>query len=320
MTRKKAKLQNAVRKTASANSPAEAAAGAAPIPPTISGRWLLAAIAGVIPAAALCVWCALCLLFWQGSWQLLYHPAAPIASTPASAGLPFVPIGFATTGSGTPRLTGWWIPAAAGAPFSRYTVLYLHSQDGNLGNTVDQLAQLHAAGPNVFAFDYRGYGQSRFAHPSEANWLEDASWALEYLTATRHIDPGAIVLVGSNLGANLALEFAAAHPELAGIVLEFPLDDPAGVIFADSRARLVPAHLLVHDRYDLATPAADLRIPSLWYLPFPHAQGKDSLPSNPEAFEKVSAPKIYVWLPASESTTRNFADEISRWLSQLPAR
>ena len=32
--------------------------------------------------------------------------------------------------------SGWWIPAEPGATFSRFTVLYLHGQDGNLGDTV----------------------------------------------------------------------------------------------------------------------------------------------------------------------------------------
>ena len=66
-------------------------------PPIVSGRWLLGAVALMVAAAALCGWCALCLLFWQGSWQLLYHPASAVARTPASAGLAFDSVGFAAT-------------------------------------------------------------------------------------------------------------------------------------------------------------------------------------------------------------------------------
>jgi len=47
--------------------------------------------------------------------------------------------------------------------------------------------------------DYRGYGQSKFARPSEARWREDAESALRYLTATRHIAANSIVLVGRDL-------------------------------------------------------------------------------------------------------------------------
>ena len=72
-------------------------------PPTVSGRWLLSAFAIVIPSAAFCAWAVLCLLFWQGSWQLLYHPTAAIARTPASGGLAFDPKGIVRG----PHPTGW---------------------------------------------------------------------------------------------------------------------------------------------------------------------------------------------------------------------
>ena len=323
MTRKKTKLQ-VVSRNPKAAKPAHPKPTAArvenlpPAPPTISGRWLLAAILSVLAAAVLCAWGALCLLFWQGGWQLLYHPSAKVARTPAALSVPFSPIGFDTTPSGQPQLSGWWIPAAGGARESRYTLLYLHGQDGNLGDTVDHLAELHAAGVNIFAFDYRGYGQSEFEHPSEARWLEDAQSALQYLTATRHIDPNTIVVDGSALGADLALEFAAAHSERAGVVVESPIEDPASRIFTDARANLVPAHLLVHDRYDLLGAATALRIPSLWFLPFPRP-GSNGQDQNPEIFQKVSARKMFVWLPPGKTTTKNFSDELSRWLDDLQA-
>src|SRR5277367_6733550 len=61
-------------------------------PPVVSGRWLLAALCATLAGAAVCCWLALCLLFWQGSWQLLYHPAAAVTRTPASEGMAFDPV------------------------------------------------------------------------------------------------------------------------------------------------------------------------------------------------------------------------------------
>src|SRR5579863_3571024 len=212
------------------SAPTQAHRDRQPPPPTVSGRWLLAAVSIAIVGAAFCAWGALCLLFWQGSWQLLYHPTSVVARTPANIDLAFDAVPFATTEAGEPRLSGWWIPAAPDARYSRYTILYLHSQDGNLGDTVDALAALHNIGLNIFAFDYRGYGHSQFQRPSEARLREDADWAIQYLTATRHIPTQTIILNGRGLGANLALEVAAAHPELAGIVLESPLDAPIAAI------------------------------------------------------------------------------------------
>jgi pimeloyl-ACP methyl ester carboxylesterase len=272
-----------------------------------------------IAAAVLCGWGALCLLFWQGNWQLLYHPVAAITRTPASGGIAFDSIGFATTDEGVPRLKGWWVSAASGALFSRYTVIYLHGQDGNIGDAVDAIARLHAAGVHVFAFDYRSYGQSQFERPSEAHWRQDTEWALQYLTATRHIGANTILLDGAGLGANLALEVAAAHPELAGVVVDSPIDAPMNVVFNDARARLVPAHLLVRDRYTLTDPAAGLHIPALWYERAA-TPGLGGGPAEPEAFTKIRARKMLVWLDASKDANKQSEDALARWLDDLPLR
>jgi uncharacterized protein len=290
---------------------------ARPEPPRISGRWLLGAMTVTIAAAASCGWGALCLLFWQGSWQLLYHPATAIVRTPASAGVAFDSIGFAVADDGAARLSGWWVPATPGTGFGRYTVLYMHGQMGNIGDTVGAIARLHTAGTNVLVFDYRGFGQSRFARPSEMHWRQDAEWALQYLTATRHIGANTIVLDGSGLGANLALELAAAHPELAGVVADSPIEDPMNAVFNDARSRLVPARLLVRDRYDLDGPAAAVHIPTLW-LGWTSTPGLGGGPAEPEAFTKVAARKMLVWLDASGDVNKQYADALSRWLDDLP--
>jgi uncharacterized protein len=280
-------------------------------PPTVSGSWLLKSLGLSFVGAVLCAWGTLWLLFWQGSWQLLYHPAATVARTPAAVGVAFEQIGFAATETGKLQLQGWWIPAAASAPLSRYTVLYLHGQNGNLGDAVDALAALHAAGVNIFAIDYRGFGQSEFARPRESRWREDAAWALQYLEGTRHIAPGTIVLDGSGLGANLAVEVAAQHSELAGVIADRPEENPMQAIFGDARASPVPAHLLVRDRFDLNAAAAALRIPSLWIL---------SSANQPVAYQKVSAQKTFVRLTPSHDSATDSADAAARWLADLPTR
>jgi uncharacterized protein len=278
---------------------------------------LLTAVGSTLVAALFCAWGTLCLLFWQGSWQLLYHPSGVVARTPASVGIPFDALRFAATDTGELRLDGWWIPAAAGARFSRFTVLYLHGQNGNMGDAVDALARLHAAGVNVLAFDYRGYGQSEFVRPNEKRWRQDAEWALAYLTGTRQIATGAIIVDGADLGANLALEVAAAHPELAGVILESPLADPMKPIFNDPRADLAPARLLARDRYGLNAPATRLRIPSLWFY---DAAGPEASGRETAAYQKVTAQKMLVWLPRSPDAAGVYQDSLAQWLRKLSQR
>jgi uncharacterized protein len=311
---KKAKSSQKARASSAARSAPRQGSKSASAPPTVSGKWLLSAVSIAIVAALICAWCTLCILFWQGSWQLLYHPASAVNRTPASMNLPFDSVGFATNAAGEPQLRGWWIPSSSQA---RFTAIYFHGADGNLGDSVNAVSRLHDSGLNVFAFDYRGYGQSHFAHPSETRWREDAESALSYLIGTRHIPADTIILVGKDLGANLALQVASAHAELAGVVLEAPLESPTAAIFNDARARLVPARLLVSDRWQTTAAAGNLLIPSLWFY-FALEHSAELKNDRPEAYEKVPARKTLVWLTDSLAEQEQFESALSSWIDQLP--
>ena len=285
--------------------------------PNVSVRWLIAATAITLLGIAVCAWLTLCLLYWQGSWQLLYHPKAAITRTPASVGLAYEPIRFAVTETGQTQLTGWWLPN----PEARFTVLYLHGTDGNLSDTVDALAALHNAGLSVFAIDYRGYGQSQPAHPSEKHLRQDVEWALTWLTQTHQIPAKNIVVYGSGLGANLAAELAADHSELAGIILDQPQQDAMTPVFNDPRSRLVPAHLLVKDRYELSAAARLIRIPSLWLLSknTDRDAGKNKTWDTPvgPAYGFVHGPKMEVWIVPPAIADPHFQETLRRWLDEL---
>lgn len=301
------------RSAPSSQSPQRRTSPAQPAPPTISGIWLLSGLGLALLAAVICAWGALCILFWQGSWQLLYHPTSAVTKTPANVNLPFESVGFATNASGEPQLRGWWIPVASQP---RFTAVYLHTQTGNLGDTINDLLPYHEAGLNIFTFDYRGYGQSHFEHPSEKRWREDAESALRYITETRHIPAASIILVGQYLGADLALEIAAAHPDLAGVILEQPDEHPATSIFNDARARLVPAKLLVSDRWDTNSAASNLIIPSLWIYWAP-AEMTALEGEAPQSYRNVPARKTIVWLGKSLYDEQQFRSSLSAFLDQL---
>jgi pimeloyl-ACP methyl ester carboxylesterase len=313
MTSKKGRSKP-MRSSSLGAQPPNSRAGSTPRKNTVPFRWLAIAAGLAILSALACAWGTLCVLFWQGSWQLLYHPSAAVIHTPAAAELAFESIGFATNAAGEPQLNGWWIPAG---PNANYNAIYLHGADGNIGDGVSALTQLHEANLNVFAFDYRGYGNSQFKHPSEVSWREDAESAIAYLTDTRHVPVNCIVLVGSGLGANLALQLAAEHPLMAGVILDGPLLDPVSVIFNDARSHLVPAHLLVRDRYSMKAPAANLRIPLLWFYWIP-TQLADKYAEEPEAYRVVTEHKVLVWIAKSPSQMKDYDSALRRWLDELP--
>ena len=289
--------------------------------PNISPRWLAGAAAVAILAALACAWLTLCLLFWQGSWQLLYHPVTAITRTPASDGIAYEPIQFAVTETGKTQLTGWWIPD----PDGKLSILLLHGADGNLSDTVDTIAALHRQHLNIFAIDYRGYGQSAPAKPSEKQLRQDAEWALSWLTITRNIPAQTILVCGTGLGANLAAELAAEpasiHGRLAGIILDQPSDQIMAPVFDDPRSHLVPAHWLVQDRYDLFAYTVALDIPSLWLLPQTKsgsASPTSSINAASGANTHAHGQKTAAWLKPPIAADPHFAEILRRWLDDLP--
>ena len=305
--------------------------------PNVSPRWLAGAAAIAILAALACAWLTLCLLFWQGSWQLLYHPTATITRTPASAGIPYEPIKFAATETGTTQLTGWWVPYTPPIHFvqngsdsftlappakSSLTVLLLHDANGNLSSAVDTIAALHSQHLNVFAIDYRGYGQSLPAKPSEAQLRQDAESALSWLTITRNIPAQTILVYGVGLGASLAadlaVEPASVHSKLAGVILDQPSGEIMAPVFNDSRSRLVPVHWLVKDRYDLYASTGALDLPSLWLLPQSRVGNPSPKTEASDAYTRAHGQKSAAWLKPPIAADPHLAETLRRWLDDLP--
>jgi len=273
-------------------------------PPVISGRWLAWALGIALSVAVLCAYGVLCLLVYQGQWQLILHPSSTVSATPASQGLKFDDIRFDYTETGSARLNGWWMPAQPDTRWSASTVLYLHGGSGSLSNSVDDFTILHSLGINVFAFDYRGYGRSAGPTPREKRMRQDAEATWSYLTDTRHIAPKSIVIYGTGIGAALAAELAAKHVP-AGVILDGPSEPAQQIIRADARARIVPGFLII-ERFDPADILRNLAAPKL----FLDRNGTKSRAS--ELYKTAALPKQYFELGpgAFEPTLRRFLDEV----------
>jgi pimeloyl-ACP methyl ester carboxylesterase len=284
----------------------------APQQPLVSPTWLLKAFALAVVGAAICAYFALCLLFWQGQWQLLFHPSRTITTTPADAGLHFDDVRFDATETGKLQLAGWWIPSERGSKYSKATVLYLHDGSGSMSDTVPSLSLLHQVGINVFAFDYRGFGQSQDAHPNEQRLRQDAEATLTYLTDTRHLPLNSIFLYGKGLGASIAVDLAAQHAALPGIILDDPAAPALHQIRADSRTGILPIRLLFRDRFDLAPKLQQLKSPKLFLT---DQKGKDG-ETSPVGAKEAAVPKTVVYLKAPLSSDPNTREAISRFLSE----
>ncbi len=285
-------------------------------PEVVDPRWLLKALGITIAAAALLAYLALCLLVYQGGWQLILHPSAKM-EPPASLRVELVHFDAGETG--TPRLTGWWIPADLPNPPTT-TLLYLHGGDGSLANSAQRLELLRRANVNVFAVEYRGYGLSAGSHPTEARMLEDAQAGLDYLTGTRHLPSATVVPYGEGLGAVFATELANSHPELPAFILDTPDPNAFSRATGAGKARLLPMRLLVRERFDLQTALADAKAPKLLLADGPFSADVSLTRENQAVFRAAPEPRITVTFAGPDSS-RAFLDTLHRFLDEyVPQR
>lgn len=108
-------------------------------------------------------------------------------------------------------------------------VIFIHEDDGS-GEDYDYHAnRFAAAGFHVLTLDMRGHGQSSGTQDDYTNMVQDIDAAIGWL-----VNAGAekVALVGSKLGANLALTAAAGNNSITNLVLLSPGFNIQGVTVA----------------------------------------------------------------------------------------
>lgn len=175
------------------------------------------------------LWFAMAAFIFVAQGRLIYVPRAggrAIIATPDDLGLLWDDVRIrAEDGI---ELHGWFVTAPEP---TADTVIFFHGNAGNISHRLETLRILADLGVNTFIISYRGFGQSE-GRPSEAGLNRDADAAWRYLTETRGIPPGNIVLFGRSLGGSVAAALAART-------------SPA----ADSSARRGPAGLIVESTF-----------------------------------------------------------------------
>jgi uncharacterized protein len=256
----------------------------------VNPLWLVKSIAAIICLSLVCGYLTLCVYFYLGQGQLVLHPSRTSKlSTPGET------LHFAPDDSAIPQLTGIWVPADPGARYANLTLLCLPSGDGSRTDLDPTLQTLHSLGLNLFAIDYRGYGQSAPHHPNQSSMTEDAANAWQYLSVSRGIPAARILVYGTGVGASLATQLAAQYPEIPALILESPKGDLLDAILHDPRSNGVPVRLLFHDRFPLSAPLSTLKTPKILisYGPTGHA---------PDVFRAAADPKNTVELTIEGTT------------------
>lgn len=186
-------------------------------------------------------------------------------------------------------LHAWWWPAARkDAP----ALLYLHGSRWNLTGQMFRIEQLHALGFSVLAVDYRGFGQSRGALPSERSVYQDALIAWEHL-ARLQPEADKRFIYGHSLGGavavNLAHELADGDlAQAAGLIVESSFTNLGDVAAAVTNISL-PVRWLLSQEFDSLSKIGEVGIPVL----IAHGRDDRYVPSrfSEALFDAASEPK-----------------------------
>jgi len=160
-------------------------------------------------------------------------------------------------------LHAWWWPASAkGAP----SVLYLHGTRWNLTAQLRRISQLRAMGFSVLAIDYRGFGDSPGALPSERSVYQDAQTAWERLV-TLQPDPAKRFIYGHSLGGAIAVDLAERIGEgdaapASGLIVESTFTNMADAAMAVIDTSL-PLRWVLSEKFDSVDKIGGIRMPVL---------------------------------------------------------
>jgi fermentation-respiration switch protein FrsA (DUF1100 family) len=211
--------------------------------------------------------------------RVIFQPRASSyrLSAPEISRAGIQPLTFA---SGETRIAAFYVPN----PEARYTLLFSHGNAEDIGDNVPFFRELRQAGFAVFAWDYRGYGESGGVS-SERSFYQDAEAAYGYLTSTLQVPPERIITFGRSLGAAAAIDLAARHP-VGGLIAEAPFITAFRVM---TRVRLLP-----WDKFDNASRIGRVRCPVLVI----HGRSDGVVPwrHGERIYQLANQPKRFLWV------------------------
>jgi uncharacterized protein len=188
-----------------------------------------------------------------GQRRLMYFPDRT-RTAPAAVGLPTVTEHEIKAPDGT-YVIAWHARAKPDQP----TLLYFHGNAQSLAARQPRIARAIAEGWGMMMMTYRGFGGST-GSPTEADTIADAERTLQFLLAGG-VRVSDIILYGESLGTGVAVQVAARHPNLRGLILDAPYTSAVDV--GKHRFPFLPVAWGMADRFETKRYIRDVRVPVL---------------------------------------------------------
>lgn len=186
------------------------------------------------------------------------------------------------------RLHGLWLgdkPESADTP----VMLFLHGAKYNVAGSAPRMWRMHELGFSVLAIDYRGFGKSTKALPSEDSAREDARAAWTWLAA-RHPQQHRYIF-GHSLGGAIGIDLASQVSDESGTIVESTFTSIADVV-SSFKWGWLPFGPFITQRFEAIRKVKDIGAPLLVV----HGTA-DSL-INPtlgrKLYDAATVPKLFV--------------------------
>jgi uncharacterized protein len=200
----------------------------------------------------------ICTTLYFQQQRLMFFPSGKVDRDPSLYQLLYEEVNLSI--AQTDQLNGWWIPSKQpNAP----VLLYFHHNAINIGANVSQALQFHQLGYSIFIFDYRGFGKSKGAFPTEPQLYEDAQTAWNYLTQTRKIPADRIIIYGHSVGGAIATDLASKHPEAAALVVQSSFTSMRDMTKRFGLYWIFPMELLLRQRFESEEKMKGITMPVL---------------------------------------------------------
>jgi hypothetical protein len=175
-------------------------------------------------------------------------------------GMQDVWIDFESSLTGDPvRLHGLWLgdkPESADTP----VLLFLHGAKYNVAGSAPRMRRMHDLGFSVLAIDYRGFGKSTKALPSEDSAREDALAAWTWLAA-RHPQQRRYIF-GHSLGGAIGIDLASRVNDESGTIVESTFTSIADVV-SSFKWGWLPFGPFITQRFEAINKVKDIGAPLL---------------------------------------------------------